>query len=244
MHESIHERLNEYLETNKIPNIIFHGEHGSGKKTLIKNFIDRIYDHDKEKIKTHVMFVNCAIGKGIKFVREDLKYFAKTHIERNVLFKSIVFLNADNLTNDAQSALRRCIELYSTNTRFFMVIEKINNLMKPIISRFCEIYVSKDPCCYQTPHTLTEEMDCCISLIKSNKKNTIEALINLTNKLYQAGCSAMNVMELHKNENEELVYRFSSWRREFRNEKFLILLILNFLFLDNEQIENVDSSFM
>ena len=29
------------------------------------------------------MYVNCAHGKGIKFIREELKFFAKTHINSN-----------------------------------------------------------------------------------------------------------------------------------------------------------------
>jgi hypothetical protein len=44
---------------------------------------------------------------------------------------------------DAQSALRRCIELFSHNTRFFIIAEDKYNLMKPILSRFCEIFVSE-----------------------------------------------------------------------------------------------------
>ena len=67
------------------------------------------------------MYVNCAHGKGIKFIREELKFFAKTNInlKEGEIFKSIVLLNADKLTIDAQSALRRCIELFNHTTRFF-----------------------------------------------------------------------------------------------------------------------------
>jgi hypothetical protein len=91
----------------------------------------------------NVMTVNCAHGKGIKFIREDLKFFAKTNVQANngILFKSIILLNADFLTIDAQSALRRCIELFSHNTRFFIIVENKNKLLNPILSRFCEIYV-------------------------------------------------------------------------------------------------------
>ena len=96
---------------HKIPNIIFHGPSGSGKRTIVHEFINTIYDNDHERIKSFVRYVNCAHGKGIKFIREELKFFAKTHIQSNGgdIFKSIVLLNADKLTMDAQSALRRCI---------------------------------------------------------------------------------------------------------------------------------------
>jgi DNA polymerase III delta prime subunit len=89
------------------------------------------------------MMVNCVHGKGIKFIRDELKFFAKTNIQSNsgIIFKTIVLLNADYLTIDAQSALRRSIELFSYNTRFFIIVENKEKLLNPILSRFCEIYI-------------------------------------------------------------------------------------------------------
>ena len=71
------------------------------------------------------------------------KFFAKTNIhnKNNNLFKSIVLFNADQLTIDAQSALRRCIEQFSHTTRFFILVNNVNRLLKPILSRFCNIYI-------------------------------------------------------------------------------------------------------
>ena len=89
------------------------------------------------------MYVNCAHGKGIKFIRDELKFFAKSHINSNGgdIFKCIILLNGDKLTMDAQSALRRCIELFSHTTRFFIIVEDKYKLLRPILSRFCEIYI-------------------------------------------------------------------------------------------------------
>ena len=136
-------KLNYFIQIRKIPNIVFHGSSGAGKRTIVGDFINRIYNGDRVRIKNNVMFVNCAHGKGIKFIRDELKYFAKANIQCNdaTLFKSIVLYNADELTIDAQSALRRCIELFSHNTRFFIVVENKHKLLKPILSRFCEIYI-------------------------------------------------------------------------------------------------------
>lgn len=122
IHENIMEKLKYFHSIHKIPNILFNGPSGSGKSTLVNDFISLIYDGNKDKIRDLVMYVNCAHGKGIKFIREELKFFAKTQINSNgggFVFKSIVLFNADKLTMDAQSALRRCIELFSFNTRFF-----------------------------------------------------------------------------------------------------------------------------
>ena len=81
------------------------------------------------------MIVNCSHGKGIKFIREDLKFFAKTNISsnKNALFKSIVLLNADTLTIDAQSAYLLCLStlpikdqsyVLSVTILLFMLFEK------------------------------------------------------------------------------------------------------------------------
>ena len=77
IHKDIYEKLDYFYQKNHIPNIIFHGSNGCGKKTLLMNFLNKIYDRDTKKIKNNVMIVNCSHGKGIKFIREELKLFAK-----------------------------------------------------------------------------------------------------------------------------------------------------------------------
>jgi DNA polymerase III delta prime subunit len=272
IHESIKEKLDYFISIHKIPNIIFHGPSGSGKRTIVSEFIKKVYDNNREKIKSFIMYVNCAHGKGIKFIREELKFFAKTHINSNGgdTFKSIILLNADKLTIDAQSALRRCIELFSHNTRFFIVVEDKYNLLKPILSRFCEIYVpeplvngeiinlykynlsktfhNKD--LHQTRLDYLKK-----ELLKiSNKHLEIDDYIQLSTKLYEKSYSGLDILQLLENnkfmENKitnekryELLLAYNKVKKEFRNEKLLILFIFNFLFLSlDTSLENI--SFM
>jgi hypothetical protein len=271
IHQSIKEKLDYFHEIHKIPNIIFHGPSGSGKRSIVNEFINKIYDNDREKIKSFVMYVNCSHGKGIKFIREELKFFAKTHINSNGgnTFKSIILLNADKLTMDAQSALRRCIELFSHNTRFFIVAEDKYNLMKPILSRFCEIYVPEPVLNGQIINLyrynlnevfkmkdlkLQKNVALSKELMKINKNISLEDLMQLCTKFYEKGYSALDVLALLENPNflrasiseekrYELLICFNRVRREFRNEKLLFLFILNFIFLSSELcLENI--SFM
>ena len=272
IHQTIKEKLDYFHKIHKIPNIIFHGPTGNGKRTIISEFVNKIYDNDREKIKLFVMFVNCSQGKGIKFIREDLKFFAKTHINSNYgnNFKSIVLLNADKLTMDAQSALRRCIELFSHNTRFFIVAEDKYNLMKPILSRFCEIYVPEYVVNNQVinlyKYNLNEVYkmkDIKIQRLETLKKELLksvniniqlEDLMSICVRLYEKGYSALDILSLLENpkfledsinseKRYELLICFNRVRKEFRNEKLLILFILNFIFLSSEMsLENI--SFM
>jgi DNA polymerase III delta prime subunit len=274
IHQSIIEKLKYFHGTHKTPNIIFHGQSGSGKRTLVNEFINIIYNNDKERIKSFVMYVNCAHGKGIKFIREELKFFAKTHINSNGgdIFKSIVLLNADKLTIDAQSALRRCIELFSHTTRFFIIVEDKYKLLKPILSRFCEIYVPEpiyNGCAinlyrfnlaetFKLKDFKTQRSDWLkkeLNKVASNENVKREDLLHLSTKLYEKGYSGLDLMQLLEKPNsikiamltEEkqytLLFAFNKVRKEFRNEKILIMFILNFLFLSLEHnLENI--SFM
>ena len=272
IHQNIKEKLEYFHSKHKIPNIIFHGPTGSGKRTIVHDFINKIYENDKERIKNFVMYVNCAHGKGIKFIREELKFFAKTHINSNGgdNFKSIVLLNADKLTMDAQSALRRCIELFSHNTRFFIIVEDKYNLLKPILSRFCEIYVPEPEYngtiinlynynlneTFKMREIKNQRLEKLKKdMIKMTKtKVTLENLTNSCTRLYEKGYSALDILELLEKhtfiqniistqKKYELLMTYNKIRKEFRNEKLLMLFILTFLFLSSDvSLENI--SFM
>jgi len=267
IHNEIKEKLRYFYSIHKIPNIIFHGPHGSGKRTIVQEFIHLIYNNDKERIKSFVMNVNCAHGKGIKFIREELKFFAKTHINSNGgdIFKSVILLNADKLTMDAQSALRRCIELFNHTTRFFIVVEDKYKLLKPILSRFCEIYIYqpyyKGNAINLYKYNINETFQ--LTKIKNQRNdglkkelmptsiNTIEDAIKKSNKLYEKGYSGLDIIELiennlshfpciNKEKQCELLVVFHRIRKEFKNEKILMLFILNFMYLDSAaSLENI-----
>ena len=211
-HPSITEKLDFFLQTEKIPNIIFHGPSGSGKRTIVHKFVADIYHHNKELIKAYVMNVNCAHGKGIKFVREDLKFFAKTHInvKGSGHFKTVILSNADNLTTDAQSALRRCIELFCHTTRFFIIVEDKYKLLKPILSRLCEIFVP-EPIVQEksvnlhklgVQNTFGSQMDkkkaawlkTYLGVTQKNKITDYVAVLDLVDKLYEKGYSGLDLM--------------------------------------------------
>jgi len=271
IHENIKEKLKYFHNIKKIPNIIFNGPSGSGKSTIVNEFISLIYQGNKEKIKNFVMYVNCAHGKGIKFIREELKFFAKTHINSNGgdTFKSIILLNGDKLTMDAQSALRRCIELFSHNTRFFIIVEDKYKLLKPILSRFCEIYISEPEYkgkqinlykynleeSFKLSSVKNQRYDWLKKEIKKSildeEKMTEIAIEEFIIKLYEKAYNALDIINLIEDgtislsdeKKYELLIAFNKVRKEFRNEKLLMMFVINFTFLDKEtQLENI--SFM
>jgi hypothetical protein len=242
LHQSIRNKLSDFYIHQRIPNLLFHGSSGSGKRTLVYNYIHQIYEGSKEKLKTNVMFVNCAHGKGIKFIREDLKFFAKSNLKgtQGVQFKTIVLFNADNLTIDAQSALRRCIELFSFNTRFFIIIENKEKLLNPILSRFCEIYVPEIMDAEGNVHNLHQyHLDKTYGprpIYFEWFKTHIEPLdktpldfTNIVSDAYEEGFSCMDLMKwiemtdtLDEHIKTNLKMDFHKIRCEFKCEKLLM----------------------
>ncbi len=146
IHQDIQEQLDDFYQSGNVPNILFYGPIGCGKRTLIQQFSRNIYQDDMECIKKFTLHIDCTQFKGIKFIREDLKFFAQSNFTGENTFKIIILQNADKLTIDAQSALRRCIEIFIHSTRFFIDITDREGLIKPILSRFCCIHVPSPTC--------------------------------------------------------------------------------------------------
>jgi len=272
IHTGIHEKLKYFIEIKKIPNIIFHGVSGCGKRTIVKLFIQDIYKNNKESIKNYVMEVNCAHGKGIRFIREELKLFARTNI--NVkdaeTFKTIILSNADKLTIDAQSALRRCIELFSHSTRFFIIVEDKYKLLKPILSRLCEIFVYEPiihgrkvnlhkhniQLTFNVSETAEKKMFKWFDKIFhplqtiTDQPGDYQALVEVATTLYEKGYSGLDLMKYIEQTKSmpdlkkyQMLLVFNKIKKEFRNEKLFILFILNFMLLRSEyDLENI--SFM
>ena len=303
IHSDIKKKLDYFIKQKKIPNIIFHGVSGCGKNALVNEFVNNVYGGDKHAIQTYVMHVNCAHGKGIRFIREDLKFFSKTNVDLRDgdIFKTVILLNADKLTIDAQSAIRRCIELFSRSTRFFIIVEDKYKLLRPILSRFCEIYIPepvingavinlheynlnkiydfklgdskrrtyiktalgnfiKKKQSIESNVVVTAEQDDNIN--QNNQNNIINNVNNETNKniildcmllitkLYNKGYCSIDLIYYieHSTVIEELkkyeyLITYHKIKREFRNEKLLMLFILYFLiFRSDLTLENI--SFM
>ncbi len=80
IHKNIKSKLEYFIKSKKIPHIVFHGPAGSGKRGLLEFLINNIYTTINNRNK-YVMYINCAHGKGIRFIRDELKFFAKTNIQ-------------------------------------------------------------------------------------------------------------------------------------------------------------------
>ena len=242
------QNLKELHDKNNLPNLLLYGNNLIGKKTLLEQLLLYIYQNYKN-IENNTLILNCSLGKGnIKFIRDNLRFFANTIINKNITnFKSIVLLNADSLTLDAQSALRRSIEIYN-NTKFFIVTANKSKIIKPILSRFCEIFcnINNMNSIYKSLATnnnnnnkfnsklaiIIKNLDSSIKDLSNNFKNDI--LLNYSSLIYNKGISANNLLEYFtncsnfKSDFSKFVFFFDIYKKEIRCEEYLIFIILYF----------------
>ncbi|MFB6106464.1 MAG: replication factor C small subunit [Halobacteriaceae archaeon] len=134
-HEDIVERLQSYVERDDLPNLLFSGEAGIGKTTSALAIARELYG---EGWREHFLELNASDDRGIDVVRERIKEFARASFGGHDY--RIIFLDeADSLTSDAQSALRRTMEQFSNNVRFILSCNYSSRIIDPIQSR-CAVF--------------------------------------------------------------------------------------------------------
>ncbi len=126
--------------SDKIPNIMLHGCGSNKKLQLLNTFLSNV-----ESQVSAVLHVDCIQSKGIQYIRDEVIPFAKNFINTHngKTFKLIIIYKLENMSIEAQSALRRCIEKYNHTTRYFVLSDDKRGIMRPILSRLCPIYVSE-----------------------------------------------------------------------------------------------------
>ncbi|KAF2261831.1 replication factor C subunit 4 [Lojkania enalia] len=154
--------LSRTLQSTNLPHMLFYGPPGTGKTSTILALAKQLYG--PELMKSRVLELNASDERGISIVRQKVKDFARQQLSAapnyNVMvedkdgsgdggikqvryrekypcppFKIVVLDEADSMTQDAQSALRRTMETYSKVTRFCLVCNYVTRIIDPLASR-------------------------------------------------------------------------------------------------------------
>ena len=129
-------RLTAYVSTKNLPNLLFAGPAGSGKTTCALAIARELFG---DSYQSSFLELNSSDERGIDTVRGKIKDFARTIPVSDVPFKLLLLDEADALTTDAQQALRRTMEKYSSNTRFILSVNYSSKIIEPIQSR-CALF--------------------------------------------------------------------------------------------------------
>ncbi|KAH7035055.1 replication factor C subunit 2 [Microdochium trichocladiopsis] len=137
--------LQRTLQASNLPHMLFYGPPGTGKTSTILALAKELYG--PEMMKARVLELNASDERGISIVREKVKDFARMQLTNPPThgdyksrhpcppFKIIILDEADSMTQDAQSALRRTMETYSKITRFCLICNYVTRIIDPLASR-------------------------------------------------------------------------------------------------------------
>ncbi|ORX46773.1 DNA clamp loader [Hesseltinella vesiculosa] len=159
-HQDITAHLTNLAQSEDFPHLLFYGPTGAGKKTRIAALLKEIYGDGVEKIRIderpfvtssnrkiiytvvtsnyHLELQPSELGVNDRvIVQEVIKETAQNQqvFSGKHAFKVVIIDQADQLTRDAQAALRRTMEKYTTNIRFILCCNHLNKIIAPIRSR-------------------------------------------------------------------------------------------------------------
>jgi len=124
---------------SEMPHLLFSGSAGVGKtSTAICISRDILGKH----WQNYSLEVNASDERGIGMVREKVKKFSRfAGLDTEIPFKIIILDEADEMTSDAQTALRRIIEDTAKYCRFILIANNLSKIIEPIQSR-CVVFIS------------------------------------------------------------------------------------------------------
>jgi len=217
--------LKAYAREKNMPNLLFAGPPGIGKTTAALALARDLYG---ENYRESILELNASDERGIDVVRGKIKDFARTVSLNEVPFKIIFLDEADSLTNDAQNALRRTMELYVNVTRFILSANYSSKIIEPIQSR-CSVFryrpLSNEECASMVERVARGEE------LKLDK-GAMDALLYVSEGDMRRAINALQGASLSsKSITSESVYKSSS-RAEPAEIKEMMELALSRKFVD------------
>ncbi len=124
--------LEGFIKSGEMPHLIFAGPPGVGKTTMALCLAREMLG---ENWRDHLLELNASNDRGIDVIKNDVKEFARNGSITDGKFKIVFFDESDQLTPEAQAALRRTMEIYYKNVRFIFSCNYSSGIIPPIQSR-------------------------------------------------------------------------------------------------------------
>ena len=227
--EEVIKSLDAFVKQKNMPHLLFAGPPGVGKTTATLALARDLFGDD---FKSSVLELNASDERGIDVVRGKIKDFARTVALSDVPFKIVFLDEADALTQDAQHALRRTMEVYSNVTRFILSCNYSSKIIEPIQSR-CAVF--------RFSYLSEEQVDKMLNLIVEKEalkvdKKAQEALIYISEGDMRRAINALQgTAMISKHITAETVFKLSS-RAQPKEVQLLVDEAVNGSFLKAKEL--------
>lgn len=199
--ENVVNALKKTKLTGKMQHLLFYGPPGTGKTSTIIALAKELFGNN---YKERILELNASDERGIQVVREKVKKFSQKIISKistntNAKFQIVILDEADSMTNDAQSALRRIIEDYTSQTRFCIICNYVSKIIDPIASRCAKFRfspLSKDSQINRLKYISEKERVCIsdevIEFLEEISEGDLRRSINLLQSISQLDYELIN----------------------------------------------------
>jgi replication factor C small subunit len=223
------ERLKAFVKEKNIPHMLFAGPAGCGKTTVAFAIAFELYG---ESWRQNILSLNASDERGIDVVRGKVKDFARTRAIGNVPFRLIFLDESDALTPEAQQALRRTMEAFSSISRFILAANFSSRIIDPIQSR-CAVFrfsALKD----------SDAKEYIERIVKGEKLKIDEGAIEAVLKLSEGDLRKIaNILQasavLGKKITEDVIYEVSA-QAEPKEVRKMIEHALSGKFIDSREV--------
>ena len=214
-------RVKAFVEQKNMPHQMYAGPAGIGKSTLALVVARKLFG---EEWRQNFLELNASDERGIDIVRVKVKDFARTKAIGDVPFKIIFLDECDALTREAQQALRRTMENYTTTCRFILSCNYSSKIIDPIQSR-CAVFRFKP----LDQKDLSAIID---KIAKEEGLKITESAKKALEEVSEGDCRRLeNLMQsctaISKNITEQLIYDLSSVAEPKEVKEVLKLAIEN-----------------
>ena len=196
-HNTIRQILQKMVEQQNVPHMMFTGEPGNGKSTTAMALIRDLYGDD---YKSNYIKFDASSERGIDTIRGRVKEATK-YKSLNYNFKIILLEESDELTGNAQFALREIMLKNQQITRFVFVNNNLSKIIEPIQDR-CQIFRF-------SPLQMDDIANHITLIVKEEniqiKKSQISTIAALADGSMRAGVNALQTIATQDSITDDLI---------------------------------------
>ena len=137
--------LQNIIETEQFPNLLFFGPPGTGKTTTIINLISSYQEKIGIKNKDLVIHLNASDERGIDIIRNQINNFVNSKPLFNNGMKFVILDEVDYTTKNAQQALRYLLQNYVGSVRFCLICNYISKIDEGLQNEFIRLGFNQLP---------------------------------------------------------------------------------------------------